>query len=70
MERLLFNLRRKSVGAGVLMSMGGRAHLGFPYAQLYDPFLSFLKGLYLHEELAIDLCDCFSAVVVGLLLAG
>ena len=42
------------------MSLGGRIHLGFPCAQLYDPFLSFSKGLYLCEELAVNLCDRFS----------
>ena len=39
----------------MLMSLGGRVHLGFPCAQLNDSFLSFLKGFNMREELAVDL---------------
>ena len=44
----------------MLMSLGGRIHLGFPCAQLCHPFLIFSKGLHLHEKLEIDLRDRFS----------
>ena len=50
----------------MLMSLGGHVHLGFPCAQLYDPFLSFSKGLYLREELAINLRDRFSLAFGGI----
>ena len=40
--------------------------MGFPCAQLYDPFLSFSKGIYLREELAVDLHDCFSLAIGGI----
>ena len=49
----------------MLMSLGAHVHLGFRCAQLYDPFLSFLKGLYLYEELAVDLSDRFSLAFGG-----
>ena len=52
------------------MYLGGRVYLGSPCAQLYDPFLSFSKGLYLREELAVDLCDCFSLVFGGVTMDG
>ena len=54
----------------VLMSLGGRVHLGFSCAQLNDSFLSFSKGLYLREELAIDLHYCFSLAFGGITMDG
>ena len=44
----------------MLMSLGGRVHLSFPCTKLNDSFLSFSKGIYLSEELAVDLHYRFS----------
>ena len=48
------------------MSLGGRVHVGFPCAQLNHSFFSFLKGLYLREELAVDLRYRFSLAFGGI----
>jgi len=52
------------------MSLDGCVHLGFPCAQLNDSFLSFSKGLYLCEELVVDLHYCFSLSFGGITMDG
>ena len=70
-ERLGFNLKRTSIGAGrMLMSLRGRVHLGFSCAQHYDPLLSFSKGLYLHKALAVELHNRFWLAFSGVMMDG
>ena len=54
----------------MLMRLGGRVHLSFPCAQLNDSFLSFSNGLYLREELAVDLHYRFSLMFDGITMDG
>ena len=66
---LTWNISRSKLG--MLMSLGGRVHFGFPLrAQLNDLFLSILNGLYLCEELAIDLHHHFSFVFGNITMDG
>ena len=54
----------------MLMDFGGCVQLGFPDAQLNDSLLSFLKGIYLHEYLAVNFLYHFLLALGGITMDG